>query len=219
MSYTFKDWRNRYSERTDLTTGLVHLTRSPDNESVAKLMFKILSEQTLVGSTTEKGFIVGKNSAVCFQDAPLSSVCQNTWFEQKLRENGTTSKTRYHPCGFMFSKQIVYQNGGRPVIYDKTEDAKKYLPEEQWWRIVNFDLSNMDSIVDWTHEREWRVKGDFKFEVNQVSLLFTKSSTYKKFIEICDHQEQPFYKEVAGINYTALLHCIFSNCRLIMQCN
>lgn len=51
----------------------------------------------------------------------------------------------------------MYKKGGRPVIYDQTIEAKKYLPESQHWRIVNFDLSNDDRLVDWTHEREWRV--------------------------------------------------------------
>ncbi|HHF2906417.1 TPA: hypothetical protein ACPJZ5_004250 [Vibrio diabolicus] len=199
MSYKFEDWRNRYSERSDLSTGLVHLTRATDNAAVAELMFKILTERTLKGSTTEQGFIVGKEAAVCFQDAPLSSVCQNTWFEQKLRANGHTSKTRYHPCGFMFPKQKIYSSGGRPVIYDKTVDAKKYLPESEWWRIVNFDLSNPDFIIDWTHEREWRVKGDFEFAIEDVTLLFTKSTTYKAFIALCDKHDRPYYKEVAGI--------------------
>ncbi|EEX92114.1 hypothetical protein VIA_002758 [Vibrio orientalis CIP 102891 = ATCC 33934] len=151
MSYKIEDWRNRYSERSDLSTGLVHLTRATDNASVAALMFKILTEQSLKGSSTEQGFIVGKDTAVCFQDAPLSSVCQNTWFEQKLRASGHTKKTRYHPCGFMFPKQKVYTSGGRPVIYDKTAEAKKYLPKSEWWRIVNFDLSNPNFIIDWTH--------------------------------------------------------------------
>ena len=50
---------------------------------------------------------------------------------------------------------------GRPVIYDKTISAKKYLPENEWWRIVNLDLSDEDRFIDWTHEREWRVPNDF----------------------------------------------------------
>ncbi|MBL0543899.1 hypothetical protein JD507_01505 [Aeromonas jandaei] len=197
--YKFQDWRNRYSERSDLSTGLVHLTRAKDNSTMAELMFKILTEKTLKGSSTELGFIVGKDSAVCFQDAPLSSVCQNTWFEQKLRDSGHTSKIRYHPCGFMFPKHNVYKKGGRPVIYDKTVEAKKYLPESEWWRIVNFDLSDPNAIIDWTHEREWRVKGDFSFSIDEVTLLFTKSSTFKTFIKLCDSHETYFYKDVAGI--------------------
>ncbi|MDC5822206.1 hypothetical protein OPW19_20535 [Vibrio europaeus] len=166
MGYTRTDWMKRYSERSDLSIGVVHLTRETEEHEMASLMFKILAERTLIGSTTQQGFIVGGSSAVCFQDVPLNSVCQNTWFEQKLRESGQSNKVRYAPCGFWFPKTYVYNYGGRPVIYDRTDLAKQYLPYEEWWRIVNFDLSDDEHILDWTHEREWRVKGDFVFDLD-----------------------------------------------------
>jgi hypothetical protein len=79
----------------------------------------------------------------------------------------------------MFSKSYVYQKGGRPVIYDKTEEAKKYLPPSQWWRIVNLDVSDNNNVIDWTHEREWRVPGDFEFELSAATLLVITLSTVK----------------------------------------
>lgn len=203
MSYTKDSWKRRYSERTDLSTGLVHLTKPSSNRNTVEMLFKILDEQKLRGSTTDKGFIVGKSRAVCFQDAPIHSVAQNCWFEQKLRENNDHVKKRYVPSGFLFHKQKVYEKGGRPVIYDKTSEAKEYLPESEWWRIVNFDISDDDAFIDWTHEREWRVKGDFEFSIKDVTLLFTKPSTYKSFIKLCDKEEKLFYKQVAGVIVTA----------------
>lgn len=198
MPYTKKSWRRRYSERSDLSTSLVHLTKAPSSTRLVEIMFKILVERTLRGSTTDKGFIVGKNRAVCFQDAPVHAVSQNCWFEQKLRESKEQVKKRYVPSGFLFHKQLIYKKGGRPVIYDRTAEAKQYLPESEWWRIVNFDISDDDSFIDWTHEREWRLKGDFTFNLRDVTLLFTKPSTYRKFIELCDEHDNPLYKKVAG---------------------
>ena len=202
MPYTKKSWKRRYSERSDLSTSVVHLTKAPSNTRLVEVMFKILVERTLRGSTTDKGFIVGKNRAVCFQDAPVHSVAQNCWFEQKLRENKEQVKKRYVPSGFLFHKQLIYKKGGRPVIYDRTSEAKQYLPESEWWRIVNFDISDDDSFIDWTHEREWRLKGDFTFDLRDVTLLFTKPSTYRKFIALCDEHDKPLYKEVAGVIVT-----------------
>lgn len=202
MPYTKESWKRRYSERSDLSTSLVHLTKAPSNTRLVGVMFKILVERTLRGSTTDKGFIVGKNRAVCFQDAPVHSVAQNCWFEQKLRENKEQVKKRYVPSGFLFHKQLIYKKGGRPVIYDRTSEAKQYLPEDEWWRIVNFDISDDDSFIDWTHEREWRLKGDFKFNLRDVTLLFTKPSTYRRFIALCDEHDKPLYKEVAGVIVT-----------------
>mgnify|MGYP000527785654 CR=1 FL=1 len=77
------------------------------------------------------------------------------------------------------------------------------MPESEWWRIVNFDISDDDAFIDWTHEREWRVKGDFEFSIKDVTLLFTKPSTYKSFIKLCDEEEKLFYKQVAGVIVTA----------------
>jgi len=202
LPYTKDSWKRRYSERSDLSTSLVHLTKAPSNNKVVDVMFQILKEETLRGSTTNKGFIVGKNRAVCFQDTPIHSVAQNCWFEQKLRENNEQVKRRYTASGFLFPKQEVYKYGGRPAVYDKTEDAKQYLPETEWWRIVNFDISDNDAFIDWTHEREWRVKGDFKFNLKDVTLLFTKPSVYRAFIKLCDEEQEPFYKRVAGVIVT-----------------
>lgn len=202
MSYTKESWRRRYSERTDLTTSLVHLTKAPPDSKVVEVMLSILDERILRGSTTEKGFIIGKNRAVCFQDAPVHSVAQNCWFEQKLRESNEHVKQRYIPSGFLFHKQDVYKKGGRPAIYDKTAEAKQYLPESEWWRIVNFDISDDEAFIDWTHEREWRLKGDFKFNLQDVTLLFTKPSTYRTFIKLCDEHGKLYYKQVAGVIVT-----------------
>ncbi len=71
----------------------------------------------------------------------------------------------------MFDKTYIYKKGGRPVIYDKTEEAKKYLTEDKWWRIVNLDLSDSNNIIDWTHEREWRVLNELTFELKMLVLL------------------------------------------------
>ncbi|MEF1175250.1 hypothetical protein REH73_23090, partial [Vibrio sinaloensis] len=92
---------------------------------------------------------MGSDRAVCFQDAPVHAVCQNCWFEQKLGEQDESVKVRYNPSGFLFHKQLVYKAGGRPVIYDKTFDAKKYLPQSEWWRIVHFNLTNDQQFIDW----------------------------------------------------------------------
>ncbi|HHY0577501.1 TPA: hypothetical protein ACVU5O_004633 [Vibrio parahaemolyticus] len=202
MAYTKRDWKIRYSERSDMSTSVVHLTKGNRKRSTIKTVYKILNDKRIKGSTTDSGFIVGKNSAVCFQDAPMHSICQNCWFEQKLRENDESVRVRYQPTGFLFHKQLVHKAGGRPVIYDNTVAAKKYLPQEEWWRIVNFDLTNDEQFIDWTHEREWRVKGDFEFALRDVTLLFATSSTYQEFIQYCDSQDNPLYKEVAGVIVT-----------------
>ena len=96
-----RTWNNRYAERSDLTTSLVHLTKSVADGNKKKdafrVLFEILEAGKLLGSTTDSGFIVGDTPAVCLQDAPLQAVCQNCWFEEKWRKKNAWAKIRYIP--------------------------------------------------------------------------------------------------------------------------
>ncbi len=199
MGYTFENWRHRLSERSDLSSSVTHLTRSTESRNILEQVFKILDDQKLIGSTTDSGFIVGKTPAVCFQDAPLHSIGQNVWFEQKYRKDNPSAKIRYYGAGFIFNKTIAYRKGARPVLYENTTTAKSLLPESEWWRIVNFNLASDENIIDWTHEREWRCPNEFKFNLNEVTLLVTNPTMYKMFINQCEERGLSHHKDIKGI--------------------
>ncbi len=186
MAYKLEDWIKRIRSRSDMSGYLYHLTRCTDDLDSLKVLVKILKERKLKGSTTSSGFIIGSNQAVCFQDTTTYGLCQNTYHEQKLREEDKNLKVRYKPVGIAFAKTYVYGKGGRPVIYERTEDAKKLLDKDEWWRIVNFDLSNPSQIIDWTHEREWRIKGDFDFDLSQAYVVLINQKIYKEFVSSVD---------------------------------
>lgn len=205
MGYSSEDWKNRLSERSDLTTSITHLTRQGNSKNLLEQLIKILTEKTLIGSVTKSGFVVGDTPAVCFQDAPLHAIGQNIWFEQKFRKSNPGSKVRYLGVGFVFKKNYAYKKGARPVIYEQTAIAKNMLLPEEWWRIVNFNLSNDNSIIDWTHEREWRCPNNFKFALSEVTLLLTNHSLYKKFIQECDARGLDFHHKIRGIVITSEL--------------
>src|SRR5713226_7111825 len=157
MGYNKDIWKRRLAERNDLTSQLTHLTRAEEDQDLIGVLMSILSKRRIYGS--DSVLIHGTTKAVCFQDAPLSGICQNVYFEQKYREEKPGAKRRYCGCGLMVEKLYVFSKGGRPVIYDRVADAKEFLPDDQWWRIVNLDFTTSDHIVDWTHEREWRLPG------------------------------------------------------------
>jgi hypothetical protein len=200
MGYDFDIWRKRHIERSDLTTELVHLTRSVNSKSAIDVLYEILQTGKVNGSITSSGFIVGNTPAVCLQDAPLNAVGQNCWFEQTYRKVNSAATKRYDPTGLIFSKTYIYSKGGRPVIYDRTSDAKGYLPKDQLWRIVNFDLSDKNNIVDWTHEREWRIPNELEFEPTDVVLLFANNSDLRSFIDLCDKSGNQYYRLVRGMS-------------------
>lgn len=114
-------------------------------------------------------------------EAPLYSLCENIDFEYELSKKHER-KPKYHGFGITFSKTYVYRRGGRPVIYEETETAKQFLPATQWWRIVRFDLSDPTNVVDWTHEREWRVPNNFAFDIDQASVLVPNPAMFHEFV-------------------------------------
>jgi hypothetical protein len=198
MGYDKKVWSRRLAERTDLSTQVFHLTREQEH-GAAENLHMILRERCLRGSDPGKAFICGAKAAVCFQDAPLSALCQNVFYEQKYREQNPDAKLRYRACGVGFPKNYVYVKGGRPVLYEQTSVAKRILPSDEWWRIVNFDLSNESNFVDWTHEREWRCPGEFRFELPYATVLFVRSENYHSFRRIEAEAGTDFLSEVAGV--------------------
>lgn len=197
------EWLTRIGNRNDMSISLVHLTK--ENEINGKeftaldILIKIIEEGVIYGSTTESGFICGNTPAVCFQETPLYSLAQNIYYENRLRKENKTKKVRYQGYGLRFYKDLIYRSGGRPVIYDRTSDAKRYLKESQWWRIVNLEINDCKNIIDWTHEREWRIPGDFKFEKSDVSIIITGEKNRNKLIDHFKIKDIDIDKEVRSI--------------------
>lgn len=184
----YRKWGERFARRSDMTIGLVHLTKSVDIDgkemNALEVLIKILGEKRLKGSTTDTGFIVGDKRATCFQESTISSIAENLMYEKEKSE-----KIRYEGYGLVFDQQYIYNKGGRPVIYDKTEEAKNYLNKDKWWRIVNLDLSDDDNIVDWTHEREWRKAGDLLFDLECVSIIVASYADRELLIKGCKEKD------------------------------
>jgi hypothetical protein len=207
VAYTREDWIRRVGARMDFPGRLTHLTRRKNvgnNElSALDVLIKILREKRLEGSSTESGFIVGRRRAVCFQEVPLYSIAQNLTHEATLFNQqaaaGIHGKIRYDQYGLIFAKDYVFVRGGRPVVYDKTADAKDFLREDQWWRIVRFDLSDPGNFVDWTHEREWRVPDDFTFDLNEAFVLVPNRDGYQQFLAHPGQVEIGLLHQIAGI--------------------
>lgn len=94
MGYCIKDWKRRLAERIDMCSFIVHLTHETKESTVEDVLYKILSERIILGSTTTSGFICGNTKAVCFQDTPLTSICRNVFYEQKKIEQNKDYKIR-----------------------------------------------------------------------------------------------------------------------------
>ena len=167
---------------------------------------KILKEKKIKGSVNTivngrpRGYICGDDSVVCFQDVPLFSLSENILYEQKLRKEKQDSPIRYGAFGLRFDKRYIFKKGGRPVIYEVTETAKSFLPKDEYWRIVRFDLENGDNLIDWTHEREWRLRGDLDFELKDVEILLSHEFSVSQMYSYCQKNDMlDIFSNVKGI--------------------
>lgn len=195
----FDEWRERYKNRNDISSRLTHLTKGATSEEAFQTLLKILEMKKIIGSTTETGFVIGDRPATCFQEAPLNAIAENLQYEKKLRDK-LNGKVRYSAFGLRFNKIWIYKRGGRPVIYEEKDLMKDLLPEDEHWRIVNYNLKDVQHIIDWTHEREWRVPGDVDFEYKDIEILLSSNKYYKKFIEYCvQNKKLDMLQEINGI--------------------
>lgn len=195
MSFDYKAWQERIASRQDITGMLTHLTKPVNYEcemsegeinlAAVNVLVKILSEGVITGSETSTGFIIGNKRAVCFQDAPFTGIIQNVQHEAHRRNKGNDSKIRYCGVGVAFSKFYVFERGGRPVIYEESSTAKRFLPEEEYWRIVNCRLKVKLPIIDWTHEREWRCPDKLDIVLPMAHVVLYDKGTYDYFLEKC----------------------------------
>lgn len=194
------NWKKRISHRNDMATRLIHLTRGANEDEAFENFWKILIDKKLNGGC---GFINGDRNAVCFQELPLNALAENLNYEEDLND-----RVRYSPFGIRFQKRFIYQKGGRPVIYENTEVAKAMLPEKEYWRIVDLNLSDKDNYVDWTHEREWRVPDELQFEYKNIEVIVKNGIYYRKLVKRCVERKRTDI--LLGIHGIITLSSIYS---------
>ncbi len=132
-----------------------------------EVLKEIINDKKIYGSRTETGFIKGGHSAVCFSEVPFSGL------KYMLR-----GQSRYEPYGLIFGKVSIFKNGGRPVIYLPDSDGT-WIPHEEKWRHVRYE----PGIVDYTFEREWRLKGDLDLNKTSGFYIIVKDMKEKAIIE------------------------------------
>lgn len=150
--------------RRDVGDLLFHFTRSvePNNVSLSfseghtlymdgsasSVLRKILHQEKLVGSSR---WTYGED-AVCFTEAPIQEF--NSVFSLVSIASTVAERPRYEPYGIAVTKKWLFEQGGRPVIYDDTNSFLQY-PETLRYRFVPYDPTNG---TDFTWEREWRIR-------------------------------------------------------------
>jgi hypothetical protein len=130
--------------RPDLSTKLIHLTRTVDRLSAAKRFNRILAERKLAGSDRD---VRGSHKVVAFTESPISMLAN-------VLAMAAEHKMRCSALGVMVDKLWLYERGARPVIYER-HDEYEDLPESKQHLHVRYEP---DRTTDYCWEREWRVR-------------------------------------------------------------
>ena len=151
--------------RRDFSDLLFHFTRTPETRYVSwgtkgfetttsssglAVLQKILYEGILTGTSKW----TYNNNCVCFSESPITEF--NSLFSLNQIAASTKDRPRYEPYGIAVNKKWLFSQGGRPVIYDHPSMLNKY-PDLLKYRFAPYNPLNG---IDYTWEREWRVKTD-----------------------------------------------------------
>lgn len=141
---------------------LTHFTRASKTASALDNLLAIIEQGAVRGA---RRMIRGGRPVVSLFDAPFV----------ELRELlDRSNRRRYEPFGLAINKSYAFKSGARPVIYLPWREAKELLPPAELWRVVTIEIGmemNRTPVVDWTHEREWRVAGNLTLMPQYFSAL------------------------------------------------
>jgi len=166
--------------REDISDKLVHFTKGDTFNDAFEKLRSIVNEHRLIGGN---GFIKGDYHCVCFSEAPLSSL------EHGLLNSSAYS--RYSPFGVVFDKKWVFDNGGRPVIYQPNSEFND-LPETHRWRHVRYEPT-AEEPIDFSWEREWRIHTDELIFDPSVAALVVPDQDWANIL-IGEHEAEQDYK-------------------------
>jgi hypothetical protein len=158
-------------QRDDISPVLVHLIRGDILEDAFAILTSIAREAQLRGGN---GKVKGKYRCVCFSEAPLATLGQ---FLARPGVHGV----KYKPFGVVVSKAWLFEQGGRPVIYQSDAEYQA-LPEGLRWRHVRYEPHSLENVVDFTWEREWRIKVDYlRIDPSVAQLLVPDTAWAERF--------------------------------------
>jgi hypothetical protein len=135
-------------DREDISTYLVHFIKGDDYEEAFRTLTSIVRGSQLLGGT---GFIKGSYRCVCFSEAPIKALGQ-------MLMKPSIHGVKYKPFGIIVEKKWLFEQSGRPVIYE-TDSEYTNLVEELRWRHVRYE-PHLDPPIDFSWEREWRIRVD-----------------------------------------------------------
>jgi len=148
--------------KRDYSEYLFHFTRArnkyendPDSPIDQRLVasytaFEVL-KQILSSGKLKGTFAYAPEKCICFSETPIDELI---WL---MSQEEWEHDVRYSFYGIAVKKAWLYSKGGRPVIYQHANE-KDTLGSSHLYRHNRYEP---ESDVDWSWEREWRVKANY----------------------------------------------------------
>ncbi|MFZ2362416.1 MAG: hypothetical protein WA040_23960 [Anaerolineae bacterium] len=188
--------------RNDLSDYLIHFTKGDSLEAAFVCLRKIMAERRLLGSNS---LIKGGYSCVCFSEAPLTAL-QNGLMNPQFY-------SQYSPFGVLVHKYWLFQQGGRPVIY-QPDDEFSVLPESHRWRHVRYEPPK----IDFSWEREWRIPCvSLSFDQSTASIVVPNTEWAQYMVQLHEQEQEYQVMQLRTIfdDTLAQQHCSSFQWRLI----
>ncbi len=90
----------------------------------------------------------------CFTDVPLRSFDEHRVFRSHI------SRWDFLPYGVSIRKSVLVAGGAQPVIYGSPELFESLDSERQPFFQMAETTTKSGNVIDWTNEREWRIRGN-----------------------------------------------------------
>jgi hypothetical protein len=167
-------------KKRDFSHLLVHLTRSDESSSAKEVLECILNEQTLRAYNyycifqdkikSLDNVLQSKFRVVCFTETPIDQI-------EILLERVQGRNIILEPYGLVFKKDYIREKEGNPVfyitgslssplwkLYNDAKNTQCSGGENKVLALVN----KCDETIDFHWEREWRIVGNLKFDLNDI---------------------------------------------------
>lgn len=178
-------WRGtrQHQHAADLSRWLVHLTRS-EEDLISILKEGVIKARRPYGAGRLIPAVSVAHRSVCLTETPLQEL-------QRM--------TGRRPWGLVFDKERLRARfGAQPVWYltdpspelasvKQAMDVARHDPWAPIWALTPYveevRSRSEGSPNDWRWEREWRIRGDFEFDIEDIALLVIDEAGAPDFLE------------------------------------
>ena len=64
---------------------------------------------------------------------------------------------------------------------------------------MDFSLQDPNDIVDWTHEREWRLTADYPLDLARTAILLPDAEAYQQYVSHAAQKQHDFLSKANAV--------------------